>query len=144
VAWRWVGQGSAEARWGARPWPVSAWWAGAGGLGTKRRVMEPCRKVDHRGINPTHTEPQPDTAGGHDTRETQPPTKVILNGAGRLPTCAPTARVRRSVCVMSLLFKQKKRKEKNLLIPAAAESSPSMKPMVFWPRAGASAPAPLG
>jgi len=31
VAWRWVGQGNAEARWGARLWPVSAWWAGAGG-----------------------------------------------------------------------------------------------------------------
>ena len=28
-------------------------------------------------------------------------------------------------------------KEKNLLIPAAAGSSPSMQPPVFWPRAGA-------
>jgi len=39
-----------------------------------RRVMEPCGKLDHRGVNPTHTEPQPDTAAEHDTRETQPPT----------------------------------------------------------------------
>ena len=31
VARRWVGHGSAGARWGARPWLVSAWWAGAGG-----------------------------------------------------------------------------------------------------------------
>jgi len=30
-----------------------------------------------------------------------------------------------------------KNKNKNLLIPAAAESSPSMQPLVFWPRAGA-------
>ena len=29
-------------------------------------------------------------------------------------------------------------KEKNLLIPAAARSSPSMQPLVSWPRAGAS------
>jgi len=29
------------------------------------------------------------------------------------------------------------RKEKNLLIPAAPGSSPSMLPLVFWPRAGA-------
>jgi len=28
-------------------------------------------------------------------------------------------------------------KEKNLLIPAAAGSSPSMQPLVFWPRADA-------
>jgi len=28
-------------------------------------------------------------------------------------------------------------KEKDILIPAAAGSSPSMQPLVFWPRAGA-------
>jgi len=30
-----------------------------------------------------------------------------------------------------------KLKDKNLLIPAAAGSPPSMRPLVFWPRAGA-------
>ena len=34
-------------------------------------------KLDHCEVNPTHTEPQPDTAGGHDTRETQPPTTPL-------------------------------------------------------------------
>ena len=30
----------------------------------KRRVIQPCRKLDHRGVSPTYTEPQSDTAGG--------------------------------------------------------------------------------
>jgi len=41
-------------------------WPGLAGSPLKRRVMEPCRQIDHRGVNPTHTEAQPDTAGGHD------------------------------------------------------------------------------
>jgi len=79
--------------------------SGPGGPGLAdirpRRVMEPCRKLDHRGVNPTHTEPQPDTAGGHDTRETQPPTKkeavdhvsdclyfrLLLDSHAVLPSC---------------------------------------------------------
>jgi len=55
--------------------------SGPGGPGLAdsrpRRVMETCKKLDHRGVKPTHTEPQPDTAVGHDTRETQPPTLPV-------------------------------------------------------------------
>jgi len=64
-AWRGgVGWGGDGARWGARRWPVSAWWAGAGGQSSDDSPVE---ARSSRGVNPTHTEPQPDTAGGkHD------------------------------------------------------------------------------
>ena len=57
----WDGDG---ARWGARGWPVSAWWAGAGGQSSDDKSWNPVEARSSRGVNPTHTEPQPDTAGG--------------------------------------------------------------------------------
>jgi len=42
-----VGWGGDEARCGARRWPVSAWWAGAGGQSSdnsQRVNPEPCRR----------------------------------------------------------------------------------------------------
>jgi len=41
------------------------------------------------------------------------------------------------VCLVFVLEKNVKQQKKDLLIPAAAGSSPSMQPLVFWPRAGA-------
>jgi len=73
---RGVGPGGDGARWGARRWPVSARWAGAGGQSSDN--MEPCRKLDHRGPDPHRASashrrgetPQGPCKGGNSTQHT--------------------------------------------------------------------------
>jgi len=61
-----VGQGSAWGTLGESAPVVSLGLVGRGWRTVfLTTVMEPC----HREVKPTHKEPQPDTSGGHDTRE---------------------------------------------------------------------------
>jgi len=83
-AWRGgVGWGGDDgARWGARRWPGSAWWPGL--ADSPLTTVDPVEARLSRGVNPTHTEPQPDTAGeklhkgGNSTRGNPPANNIYI------------------------------------------------------------------
>ena len=96
VCWGGAGECSCGAPAAARRLPARVWRADTRGLisrgshrmkasaGSTRPTQSPSR------VNPTHTEPQPDTAGGKQHRgetahgETHPPTAPIIGGVSGL------------------------------------------------------------